>query len=87
MNANAVKAALCEQVLTHGAVLCILDANLPIESLLAGGGGRGGGGGRVVVVVVVVWWWWSWWWWLDTVCGDVEGLFPSSAKAVNATLR
>merc|ERR1712242_592613 len=34
-NANAVQTCLCEQILTHGAVLSILDAHLPIQTLLA----------------------------------------------------
>merc|ERR1712241_192338 len=34
-DADAVQTCLCEQVLTHGAVLSILDAHLPIQSLLA----------------------------------------------------
>merc|ERR1712018_579984 len=35
-NAHAVQTCLCEEILTHRAVLSILDAHLPIQSLLAG---------------------------------------------------
>merc|ERR1719422_2355767 len=35
-NADAVQTCLCEEIFIHGAVLPILDAHLPIQSLLAG---------------------------------------------------